>query len=87
MSEKPSLYGKNLYLCQDENVYISLYQVCDGIVDCASGEDERNCTSLPSRYICNVSDTLLTSFHVCDYNADCPDKSDEQFCGIYLNTK
>lgn len=70
--------------CYKDNYCISFQQVCDGVQDCYSGDDEENCPERISFY-CAVSNENIDLKQVCDYRIDCIDKSDEYFCGIKKN--
>lgn len=77
--------SKISFLCKEDSLCISHIQVCDGNLDCFSGEDERNCPNLIS-FTCNSFNRVIPYQQVCDYQYDCSDKSDEVYCSkIYLN--
>ncbi|WAR12856.1 PGBM-like protein [Mya arenaria] len=58
---------------------INAGKVCDGSMDCPSGEDETNCP--PSRHM-GMTPCLdrKSCERSCDGKHDCPDLSDEIFC-------
>ena len=64
---------------------------CDGVVDCASGDDEADCggekttpaspCSEPDKFVCRGGGGLcIEAAYVCDGEADCADASDEADC-------
>ena len=72
-ANKPLLYNKiwnGIFKC-DTNVYISVNNLCDGIVDCQGGaNDEQNCT-------CKTSDLIINDSVYCSQichpsNCTCP---------------
>uniref|UniRef100_A0A6I8NWI8 Transmembrane serine protease 6 n=1 Tax=Ornithorhynchus anatinus TaxID=9258 RepID=A0A6I8NWI8_ORNAN len=52
---------------------------CDGIKDCGSGMDERNCVC-PAKFQCPEDSACIALPKVCDRHLDCVDGSDEQHC-------
>lgn len=51
-----------MFLCSKSKIYISILNICDGVVDCENMEDEKNCTLQyilfhnylnPYQYLCN----------------------------------
>lgn len=56
--------------------------VCDGVVDCQDGSDERGCstgTCLVTQFTC-TSGRCIRRSDACDGHNDCGDNSDEVFC-------
>lgn len=72
----------NSFLCDMDDICISIIQVCDGINDCSYNEDERNCSNsnVPDFY-CLDSFKKINYLQVCDFVSDCSDSSDENYCG------
>ncbi|CAK6975057.1 transmembrane protease serine 6 [Scomber scombrus] len=52
---------------------------CDGIKDCPSGLDERNCVCV-AQYECPEDSQCVDQYKVCDQHPDCPDGTDELNC-------
>ncbi|CAN8032593.1 unnamed protein product, partial [Ixodes persulcatus] len=71
--------------CADGHTCVLHQKICDGLVDCPGGSDERNCpkgSCSPGFFFCRlvgvskcIKDTL-----VCDGVADCDDQTDENEC-------
>nr|XP_054761373.1 uncharacterized protein LOC129267772 [Lytechinus pictus] len=58
---------------------------CNGVWDCANGEDEMECSSFvcpAGTYSCRRSTICLPPNQVCDGIRHCSDADDEQFCGV-----
>ncbi|XP_025099213.1 relaxin receptor 2-like [Pomacea canaliculata] len=57
---------------------------CNGVYDCAGGEDETNCETYtcPGLYRCYSSTVCLHPSHVCDGVFQCPQQDDERFCHL-----
>ncbi|CAH1181887.1 unnamed protein product [Phyllotreta striolata] len=54
---------------------------CDGILDCNSGEDELNCSSLcPHEIKCPLENKCFSLSQICDFIYDCSDGFDERDC-------
>ncbi|CAH1104231.1 unnamed protein product [Psylliodes chrysocephalus] len=54
---------------------------CDGILDCTSGEDELNCSTLCPRLIkCPLENKCFNLSQICDFTYDCLDGFDEKDC-------
>ena len=74
--------GQNWFKCQTGCI-LSKFQ-CDGVIDCALGEDEEIChdvtttatTCSSEQFQCKNGDCILSHFY-CDGDADCEDGSDE----------
>lgn len=73
---------ENSFVCKEDKICISSREVCDGITDCFSNEDEKNCSSL-TRFQCKSSKLTISAQHVCNLFPDCEDASDELFCSKY----
>lgn len=69
------------FLCKSEKSCISSLEVCDGVQDCLSNEDEddRNCQNLIS-FHCQSGNKQIPQQMICDFKYDCPDLSDEIYC-------
>ncbi|KAM7419742.1 hypothetical protein PAMA_016705 [Pampus argenteus] len=52
---------------------------CDGIKDCPSGLDERNCVCA-AQYQCPEDSQCVDYYKVCDHHPDCPEATDEMNC-------
>ncbi|XP_076034048.1 uncharacterized protein LOC143020942 isoform X2 [Oratosquilla oratoria] len=70
------------------DVCVASWQICDGVWDCAEGEDERNCFASPfsptaecqpGQYLCSSGECLPTQAE-CDRRVDCSDGDDEKHC-------
>ncbi|XP_035668909.1 coagulation factor VIII-like [Branchiostoma floridae] len=62
------------------------YRACDGLEDCANGEDEMNCTvggCGPKQFPC-ADGTCLMESQLCDNRTDCSEGEDEEDCGDVL---
>lgn len=61
---------------------------CDGVWDCPSGEDERECDECPEGYFrCPTDSQCLPLFMRCDGKVHCRDHADEKDCsceGIFF---
>ncbi|ELU10224.1 hypothetical protein CAPTEDRAFT_228376 [Capitella teleta] len=68
----------------DSSQHIHSYQKCDGIFDCKSRLDERNCGCdellTHERYACENSEVCILKTWVCDDIEDCPNGDDERDC-------
>ena len=65
-----------------ESYCIPTRKLCDGMVDCPSGEDEENCDTLscPGHLRCSQSAFCVPPHEVCDGKRHCPRGDDENFC-------
>ncbi|TKR63587.1 hypothetical protein L596_027398 [Steinernema carpocapsae] len=60
---------------------IAMEKHCDGVADCAGGEDERNCKVNDNKYIlCENQKESVLRKQWCDGTDDCSDRSDEKYC-------
>jgi hypothetical protein len=74
--------------CGNVNLFsgncIQLSWVCDGALDCSSGEDEENCDIQRhcgnGMFMCHVDGSCVPINQVCDRVPQCPDGSDEAAC-------
>ena len=66
------------FSCETKYEYIKVQQVCDGTLDCDSGEDEAAC---PGRYYCkdelNGTTSWVDHSLLCNMHQDCPLGDDE----------
>ncbi|CAG5133397.1 unnamed protein product [Candidula unifasciata] len=70
------------YKCNNGQCIYSAF-VCDGFLDCMTGEDEANCTEVvcgEDYAECNSSDKCISKNYVCDGLRDCWYGEDESFC-------
>ena len=74
MAPHPVIY----FSCETKEKFIEVQKVCDGIIDCDSGEDEAAC---PGRYYCtdgsNGTTSWVDSSLLCNMHQDCPLGDDE----------
>lgn len=75
------MYACYSFSC-DERSRVPGEAVCDGIVDCPGGEDERDCGENWLR-TCNNGDPVGVN-RLCDDYPDCGDQSDEANCSEQL---
>ncbi|XP_077869821.1 low-density lipoprotein receptor-related protein-like [Saccoglossus kowalevskii] len=69
-----------MYQCGDEDC-ISIYEVCNGIPDCANGEDEVNCPDCrPPMEKCKNSSRCFGPWERCNGWPICEDFTDELNC-------
>lgn len=59
-------------------------EICDGISDCPSNNDEKNCL-IYDKFRCQASNKNLSIQYVCNDIADCDDNTDELFCRKFLH--
>ncbi|XP_036425941.1 transmembrane protease serine 6 isoform X1 [Colossoma macropomum] len=64
------------FLCSVNGLCVS---ACDGISDCPSGLDERNCVCI-AQYRCPEDSQCVDYYKVCDQHPDCSDGGDEKNC-------
>jgi len=50
--------ASSLYVCADKSTTLDKNRVCNGIVDCPSGDDELNCGKSSLTNICRSGQTL-----------------------------
>ena len=70
------------FVCDDGTCILD-HHLCDGISDCITGEDEKNCRTTVLTFVCQDGSSVLMSKY-CDFIDDCPDKSDEKNCTFPL---
>ncbi|XP_069823255.1 transmembrane protease serine 6 isoform X2 [Dendropsophus ebraccatus] len=75
-----SLYNKTdpcpgEFLCIADGMCVPL---CDGVMDCPNGLDERNCVC-PAQYQCPGGE-CIPAIQICDGNKDCVNGTDEEQC-------
>ncbi|XP_031752394.1 transmembrane protease serine 2 [Xenopus tropicalis] len=59
------------------------YQICNGVQDCAYGDDERNCattTPSPCQMYCSYTYTCIHAYQICNGVQDCAYGDDERNC-------
>ncbi|XP_077989816.1 uncharacterized protein LOC144444277, partial [Glandiceps talaboti] len=65
---------------------IPLHRHCDGVQDCAYGQDEQNCDKgsnmCEGDYKCHGSDNCIPVRQQCDGIKHCPNGDDEILCGV-----
>ncbi|XP_065898098.1 low-density lipoprotein receptor-related protein 1B-like isoform X2 [Dysidea avara] len=76
--------GDNCYDCGNSTM-LSRYRLdCDGIYDCADGQDEKNCYEREcfalDDFRCNTTGACIRKVQVCDGILHCTDGSDEMNC-------
>ncbi|XP_043487916.1 vitellogenin receptor isoform X1 [Polistes fuscatus] len=74
------------FRCSEHNICIKATQVCDGKVDCPTGEDEsRNCFSTNlcnnNQFVCRNGECVSHTSR-CNSRYDCKDRSDEENCTL-----
>ena len=59
-------------------------KICDGIIDCPTGDDEESCMDYkcPGHMRCSGFTFCVPPHEVCDGIAQCPRQDDEKFCQI-----
>lgn len=67
------------FFCEEDHICISRLDVCDGINDCFSGEDEENCTII-ERFHCETASQSIAAQNICDFVIHCENGMDEKFC-------
>lgn len=73
------------YIKCPESYCIPTHKVCDGVLDCVDGYDEKNCFNLscPGFFRCKYDGTCLHPSHVCDGIIHCSVSADDElFCGV-----
>lgn len=74
--------GNNEYLCPTEKWCIPQTWRCNGVAECANGEDEKLCDCALDQFKCQTGGGCVPSVQVCDGIENCPDHSDEWGCLI-----
>ncbi|CAH1399077.1 unnamed protein product [Nezara viridula] len=70
----------DLYFCKQLNQRILASRVCDNVVDCEDGSDEKYCSCYDK--LINLSPNLI-----CDGKIDCHDSTDEKDCPVKCSEK
>lgn len=65
--------------CVKDNYCISFNQICNGLNDCFSGEDEDDCPKQIT-YQCLLPKQRIPIKQFCNNRKDCIDNSDEENC-------
>ncbi|KAK9505602.1 hypothetical protein O3M35_009614 [Rhynocoris fuscipes] len=73
LSHLESIDRSSLFSCTETNQIILSSRICDGLMDCIDGSDERNCT-------CRNKLKNIAPNKICDSVTDCKDGSDEFNC-------
>ncbi|OWF42800.1 G-protein coupled receptor GRL101 [Mizuhopecten yessoensis] len=62
---------------------IPVRYICDGVSQCAGGEDEENCDrSCAGLFSCHGNNVCVSQTQVCDGTKHCPEGDDEALCDI-----
>ncbi|XP_022829670.1 low-density lipoprotein receptor-related protein 4 [Spodoptera litura] len=81
--------AKPQFSCQKSCTCIPIEKRCDGKVECADAEDEKNCTPAcdenQNRTLCHSTSVCIKVEWLCDGDNDCGDYSDETHCGGTTN--
>ncbi|XP_069938272.1 basement membrane-specific heparan sulfate proteoglycan core protein isoform X44 [Cherax quadricarinatus] len=76
--------GMCKFVCQDQTICLTSFQMCDGKRDCADGSDEHNCQSDDLMATCIDSPcgnkVCIPTHKICDGIPDCNDAADEVNC-------
>ena len=67
------------FRCNDSSC-IYRDNVCDGVADCPTREDEISCECNDMSFTCGSTGQCIPLSKVCDFVQDCPDGSDEVLC-------
>eukprot|EP01084_Bolivina_argentea_P252690 424209_1 len=79
----------NEFKCENDNICIPNYWICDSIQDCSDNSDEINCpstTPFPAvectdeEFKCENDNKCIPNYWICDSIQDCSDNSDEINC-------
>ncbi|XP_052087445.1 G-protein coupled receptor GRL101-like [Mytilus californianus] len=79
-SHVPAQQADALYMCESGEYILNAF-LCDSVIDCISGDDERNCSSIDTgdQFTCDDGDRISISLY-CDFILHCKDGSDENSC-------
>ncbi|WAQ96136.1 MALR1-like protein [Mya arenaria] len=65
----------------DQPECLNKHEVCDGMMDCSNGADERNCPAEcqcgERQYLCMGKEKCINIKQICDGDEDCPMDEDE----------
>ncbi len=75
----PACDSKSEFSCSF-GVCVPLSSVCDGVADCALGQDEVGCCDRQKEYRCSSDKACIDKDSVCDGVADCSGGEDEAGC-------
>ena len=73
------------FYCAQDQRCLQETQVCNGVRNCASGEDEANCQCNEDQFRCQYGGGCVLSSQICDGIYDCADHSDEWNCFVSLD--
>lgn len=71
--------------CPERGICISRLSLCDGVKDCPSGFDEKDCNQ-ELYFNCDKNQKAHIKF-VCNHRKDCTNGQDEKNCSKFLNLK
>ena len=78
VTESDDSCSEGLFTCNDGTCILE-HNVCDGAIECSSGEDEERCSCNENMFVCEDG-TCMSPSKYCDGIIDCKDESDERNC-------